>query len=135
MSAAATTQATAAASDAAPRASVTKGCPHCGSVRIRTAPLTFLSPVVGWMIGRKRYGCADCPWRGWKTPLQRRSQTNSRALERFATQEVTPGTSVLVIVVSLIGILLVSLQFACNPGDSNTNSNRGPLQVSRTPLG
>ena len=92
-----------------------------------------MSPVASWLIGRKRYGCSDCKWRGWKPPLQRRGHAKPRPIERLATQQVSPATSAMVIAVSILGVVIVSLQAGCNPGSNNANQ-KGPVEVIRNPL-
>ena len=87
------------------------------------------SPLVYWFTGKKRYGCADCQWRGWKEPLARRGKAKPR---RILHRQVSAGTSALVIMASLIGILLVSLEAGCNPGPETTNP--GTVSVTRNPV-
>jgi hypothetical protein len=87
------------------------------------------SPLVYWFFGKKRYGCADCQWRGWKEPLARRSKAKPR---RILHRQISSGTSALVIVASIISIMLVSLQAACNPRQETTPP--GPVSVTRNPL-
>ena len=82
-----------------------------------------------WLTGKRRYGCADCQWRGWKEPLVRRSKAKPRLILQG---QISGGTSVLVIVASIVGILLVSLQTACNPSEDTSSS--APASVTRTPL-
>ena len=129
MSVTVSTEPTTTAPRRSPKASLAaRGCPNCGSARLRTAPAAMRSPVVYWFTGKKRYGCADCQWRGWKKPLARRSKAKPR---RILHRPISPGTSALVIVASIISIALVSLQTACNPRQ-DTNAP-GPVSVTRNP--
>ena len=93
----------------------------------------MMSPVTEWLIGRKRYGCSDCKWRGWKQPLQRRGHAKPRPIERLATQQVSPATSALVIAASIIGIGIASLQGGCESRTAN-NPSQGPVNSVRNPL-
>ena len=105
-----------------------RGCPNCGSARLRTAPAPMRSPLVYWFTGKKRYGCADCQWRGWKEPLARRTKAKPR---RILHRQISTGTSALVIVASIISILLVSLQAACDPRQEPAASS--PVTVTTNP--
>ena len=110
-------------------AMASRGCPNCGSARLRTTPAALLSPTVYWFTGKKRYGCSDCDWRGWKEPLLRRGKAKPR---RILHRQISAGTSALVIFVSIIGIVLVTLQSGCNP--RNAEGASGPVGVSSNPL-
>jgi hypothetical protein len=85
--------------------------------------------MVFWFSGKKRYGCCDCKWRGWKAPLPRRAKAKPRPILH---RQVTPGTSILVVAVSIVAIVLVSLQAACNPAQETMSS--GPVSIVRNPL-
>ena len=89
----------------------------------------MLSPVVHWFSGKKRYGCSDCKWRGWREPLPRRGKAKPRPMLQ---REVSPQTSVLVICASILSILLVSMQAGCDPRQESRPGNT--VGVTNNPL-
>ena len=85
-----------------------------------------MSAVIHSFSGKKRYGCSDCKWRGWRRPLARRGHAKPRPILH---REVNPSTSALVIVASILIVALVSLEFGCNP-TTRENTTNGPLGVA-----
>src|SRR5213593_3129218 len=49
------------------------GCPHCGSERLKSAPLPLVSTFVRLASHKRRYRCSACAWTGWRHRLQRQS--------------------------------------------------------------
>ena len=59
------------------------GCPNCSSSRLKRASFGIIPPRLT-VEGKRRYGCLDCGWTGWKHPLQRRSMGGHQARQRRA---------------------------------------------------
>ena len=131
MSATLTTTESTAAPVPTPAGLVVRGCPNCGSARLRAAPAVLLSPLMTSLSGRKRYGCSDCKWRGWKVPLPRRGKAKPRP---FLHRQVSPAASALVVVVSVIAVILISFQDSCGQSPERVNGGGPASVVQRNPL-
>lgn len=51
----------------------THGCPHCGSDRLKAAPLAIIDTLLNIVSSRRRYKCGACGWRGRRHRLKRRN--------------------------------------------------------------
>jgi hypothetical protein len=93
--------------------------------------MAVMTPLMAWFVAKKRYGCCDCGWRGWKRPMLRRGKAKPRTPSGLQTQ-VSPMTSALVVGASICGIVLASLQAGCNPSPSTPD--RGLVEIVKSPF-
>ena len=103
------------------------GCPHCGSPRLKGAPLPLIGSVLQFLLPHHRYACAACKWVGWKHRLKRRTQglgsgskADAQSAER-AMWSLLPAAGLAI----LVGALLAR----------SCDADRGPMQTDQPSVG
>lgn len=105
---------------------MTAGSPACGSSRLKSAPLPVVGAIVGLVVGRRRYRCADCRWTGWKHRLRRRSDGASTSLHVRTTPD---RRAIWFFIVSLLVVASVPLLRSCESGEP------GPRDIPTSSVG